>query len=306
MKNRYQIGQYTALVGLIVNILLSALKLFAGILARSTAMIADALHSISDILATLVVLFSFRIAGKPEDAEHPYGHEKAEPIAAKILAIFLFVAGLTILWGALRTVFGGTMIVPGKAALYAAILSILVKEGLYRYVSLAAKRIRSTALKAEAWHHRSDALSSIGTLIGITAARMGFPVADPLAALLVSIMILRIAYTIYKKSIRELMDTAAPVATIEAIRNLILSLEKVKAVDTLKTRLHGSGIYADASILVDHFISVSDGHKIAREAEILVKERFSEVKDILIHIDPCDPSMVDCCNRCPHKCQLLL
>lgn len=300
--DRFRTGERTALTGMIVNTLLSIIKLFAGIFSRSTAMIADALHSISDILATFVVVVSFKIAKKPEDPEHPYGHEKAEPIAAKILALFLLAAGASIGFQAIRSIWQGDFQVPGILALYAAAISILVKEALYWYVIVTARKINSTALKAEAWHHRSDALSSVGAFIGIGAARLGFPIADPIAGILVALLILKVAFDIYRKSIHELMDSSAPPATIKAMRQLVLSLEKVKSLDRLKTRVHGSGLYVDAEILVDHFIPVSEGHHIATEVEDLVKSHFKEVKDIMVHINPCDPSMAEFCSKCPHKC----
>jgi cation diffusion facilitator family transporter len=301
-EKRYTLGKRVAVVGIIVNVVLTLFKLLAGFMANSAAMIADAIHSASDILATSVVAISFNVAQKPEDQEHPYGHEKAESIAAKLVAGLLLIAGLVIGWEALKTLIHGDIQKPGIIALYAAIVSIITKEGLFWYTITAANKINSTALKADAWHHRSDAFSSIGTLIGIGAARLGYPIADPIAAILVSLLILKVAYDIYAKSIRELMDSSAPRSQIQALHQTILSIENVKGIDSLKTRIHGNMIYIDVDIVVDRSISVSAGHEIANKVRDTVKSKFTDVKDIMVHVNPSSPISQTSCKKCSQRC----
>lgn len=302
VKKRYAVGKRVAIIGIIVNVILTLFKLLAGFMANSTAMIADAIHSASDILATSAVAISFNVAQKPEDQDHPYGHEKAESIAAKFVAGLLLVAGLVIGWEALKTLIYSKAERPGIIALYAAVVSIVTKEGLFWYTISAANKINSTALKADAWHHRSDAFSSIGTLIGIGAARLGFPIADPIAAILVSLLILKVAYDIYAKSIRELMDSSAPRSQVQALHQTILSIENVKDIDSLKTRIHGNMIYIDVDIVVDRSISVSEGHEIANEVRNVVKSEFANVKDIMVHVNPCNPISQTPCKKCSRDC----
>ncbi len=286
MKDRYELGKTTAYITIFANVILAILKTVAAIVADSTAMMADAAHTASDILTTVAVIISFKIAKIPEDLEHPYGHEKAESIAAKIVALLLLFTGFSIGWKAISSIDNSQIIIPGKLALYAALSSILIKEVMFWYTFIIAKKINSTALKADAWHHRSDAISSVATLIGIAAARMGFPMGDAIAAIIVSIMICKVALDILKKSIRELMDSSAPPETINSLRQCIESVPGVKGIDSLKTRIHGNMIYADVEIKVDKSISVSQGHDIAREVEDTVIANIKDIKGIMVHIHP--------------------
>jgi len=300
---RYDAGQRANRVGIITNALLTLLKLLAGLVAHSTAMIADAVESASDILTTLIVALGLKIANKPADQEHPYGHEKAEAIAAKFVAGFLLAAGLAIGWKAVQHLITGDVETPGVLALYAAILTIIVKEVLFQYTIIAAKRIDSTALKANAWHYHSDALTSMITLIGIGAARLGYTAADPIAAILGAILILKMAYEIYARSISELMDSSAPPEKVEAIRQIILSVPDVKGIDLLKTRRHGNMIYVDVDIVVDRRISVLDGHNIANEVRSAVISKVGDVKDVMVHVNPCEPaSLHSACQKCDKSC----
>jgi cation diffusion facilitator family transporter len=305
MENtRYNIGQRVVRTSILINVLLTLFKLLAGFLARSTAMVADAVHSASDILTTLIVAFGLRIAQKPEDPEHPYGHEKAESISAKFVAGFLLLAGITIGWKAIENLIGKTIEKPGILALYAAGISIVTKESLYWYTTIAANKINSTALKADAWHHRSDVFSSIGTLVGIGAARLGYPAADPIAAIVVSLLIIKVAYDIYAKSISELMDSSAPPEKIQAIRQVISLVQDVKGIDLLKTRMHGNMIYVDVDIVVDRSISVLAGHDIANEVRNVVMSKLEYVKDVMVHVNPCAPfSPESACKHCDKACQ---
>ncbi|MBM7583247.1 cation diffusion facilitator family transporter [Caldicoprobacter guelmensis] len=304
MENiRYDEGQKANKVGIITNILLTLIKLLAGFIAHSTAMIADAVESASDILTTIIVALGLKIATKPADPEHPYGHEKAEAISAKFVAGFLLIAGLAIGWKAVQHLITGDVEPPGALALYAAILTIIIKETLFQYTILTAKKINSTALKANAWHYRSDALTSIITLIGIGAARLGYAVADPIAALVGTMLILKMAYEIYARSISELMDSSASQEKVEAIRQIILSVPKVKGIDLLKTRRHGNMIYVDVDIVVDRHMSVLDGHNIADEVKNAVTSKIEDVKDVMVHVNPCHPTSPNSpCQNCDKSC----
>lgn len=286
MKDRYMVGETAAYITIIINIILAIFKVVSAIIADSTAMLADAAHTASDILTTVAVIISFKIAKKPEDCEHPYGHEKAESIGAKIVALLLLFTGFSIGWKSISTIGKSQIIIPGKLALYAALSSILIKEAMFWYTFIIAKKINSTALKADAWHHRSDAISSVATLIGIAAARMGFPLGDAISAIIVSIMICKVALDILKKSIRELMDSSAPPETINSLRQYIESVPGVKGIDSLKTRIHGNKIYADVEIKVDKSVSVSEGHDIAKEVENTVIANMKNIKGIMVHIHP--------------------
>lgn len=304
MENyRYQVVQKVNRTGIIINAFLTLLKLTAGYISHSTAMMADAVESASDILTTLIVALGLKIANKPADQDHPYGHEKAEAIAAKFVAGFLLFAGLAIGWKAIRHLLTGNMEKPGVLALYAAILTIAVKEGLFQYTAFIAKKINSTALKANAWHYRSDALTSLITLIGIGAARLGYAAADPIAAVIGSLLILKMAYEIYSRSISELMDSSAPPEKVEAIRKIILSVPNVKGIDILKTRRHGNKIYVDVDIVVDRNISVLDGHDIANAVRNDVISKLEDVKDVMVHVNPCHPaSFHPSCQKCNKPC----
>lgn len=286
MKDRYEVGQRAGYITIIVNGALTLFKVIAAIFANSTAMMADAIHSASDILTTVAVIISLKIARKPEDKEHPYGHEKAESIGAKIVAVLLLFAGLGIGVKAIKNIGQNEAIIPGGLALYAALASILVKEAMFWYTLMIARNINSSALEADAWHHRSDAISSIATFIGIGAARLGFSLGDPIAALIVSIMISKVAYDILKKSISELMDSSASPDTIQALRENIESVPGVKGIDSIKTRIHGNVVYADVEILVDKLITVSEGHRIAEETENAVTSNMENIKALTVHLHP--------------------
>ena len=304
MTNRqYDTGKRVTIIGITVNVLLTVIKLLAGFLAHSTAMIADGIESASDILTTSIVAYSIKIAQKPEDQKHPYGHEKAESIAAKFVAGFLLFSGLTIGWNAMQAIIQNNIETPGVFALYAAELTIVVKEILFWYTFITAKKIKSTALKANAWHFRSDALTSVGTLIGVAAARLGYPAADPIAAIITALLILRMAYRLYEKSISELMDSSAPKQKLDEIRHVISSVENVKGIDSLKTRIHGNMLYVDVDIVVDSTMSVSAGHDIANEVKNTLKLTFSDIKDVMVHVNPCNPDKSNvACQNCDKHC----
>ncbi len=273
-------------VSIVINVILSAFKIIAGFIGNSAAMISDGIHSASDILATIIVIIGLFFSSKPDDKTHPYGHERIESAVAKILAIILGSVGVTLAVNAVKTIMSGEFTTPTGLALLAAVVSIVVKEWMYHYTVRVAKRIQSEALKAEAWHHRSDAFSSIGTFIGIGGAMIGFPILDPLACLIVAFLILKVAIDIYISSFKQLVDAAADKDTVEEIMETINEIPGVVRVDDLKTRLHGPRVYADVEIAVDANLTVEQGHEIAEAVHEEVEEHVAKVKHCMVHVNP--------------------
>ncbi len=278
-----------SVVTIIINILLSLIKFIAGILGASSALISDAFHSLSDVLGTIVVIIGVKIASAKSDKEHPYGHERFEPIAAMLLAGFLLGTGVIIAYVAIINIYNGTYkiaSIPTDLALYAAVISILLKEGMYWYTRNAAKKIKSDILMADAWHHRSDSLSSFGSLVGIFGAQMGYPILDPLAALFISLFIFKVSYDIFISTIDKITDRACDEETILAIRNNINEDKDIIRLDLLKTRLFGDKIYVDVEISVSPFLSLIDAHAIAERVHDKLEEDFPDIKHCMVHVNP--------------------
>lgn len=274
---------------MIGNIVLSILKLLAGIIAHSGAMISDAVHSASDVFSTIVVMIGFKMASKEADEDHQYGHERLECVAAILLAVILAATGIGIGMSGLEKVFTNSEVelqTPGQLALAAAILSIVVKEGMYWYTRAAAKQINSSALMADAWHHRSDAFSSVGSMIGIIGARMGFPICDPIASIVICIFIIKAAIDIFRDAIGKMTDRACDPEVVKQIRECILKNRGVDGVDKLQTRLFGSKKYVDVEILVDGSISLEKAHQIAEHVHESIEQNFSDVKHCMVHVNP--------------------
>lgn len=270
------------------NILLTGLKLLAGFIANSAAMISDAIHTASDVLSTLVVIVSVKIANKKSDSDHQYGHERFESLGSLILAIMLLATGLAIGWGGIETLWkpSTSLTIPGALALYAAILSIIVKEAMYWYTIVAAKKINSTALKADAWHHRSDALSSIGALLGIGAAQLGYPLGDPVASLLICLCIIKTAWDIGKDAVEKLTDKSCDPETVKAMCSVAAAQKGVIAVKELKTRLFGTKAYTDITIACDGNLTLHDAHHIGEKVHLAIERNFPQVKHCNVHVDP--------------------
>lgn len=276
-------------VTIIWNFILAVFKFLAGVIASSSAMVSDAVHSASDVFSTIVVMIGVKLASKESDEEHPYGHERLECVAAIILSMVLFATGVVIGYGALMNIVHGNydnIKVPGMLALVAAIISILVKEIMYWYTRINAKRIDSSALMADAWHHRSDALSSVGALIGIVFARFGFPIMDSIASLVIFIFIAKAAYDIFMDAIDKMVDHSCDEETKEAIRQCVLENDEVKGIDLLNTRLFGNKIYVDIEICVDGEYKLNDAHKIAEDVHDNIEGRFPKIKHIMVHVNP--------------------
>lgn len=272
---------------MLVNIFLSVFKLAAGLAAYSGAMVSDAVHSASDVFSTIVVMIGIKISGKESDEEHPYGHERFECVAAILLAVVLCLTGLGIGYSGIRRIAeGGVIAVPGLLALAAAVLSIIVKEAMYWYTRNAAKRINSGALMADAWHHRSDALSSVGSMAGILGARMGYPQCDSIASIVICVFIVKAAYDIFKDSVDKMTDKACTREQVEAIRQVILGEDGVLGIDKLQTRLFGSRVYVDIEICADSAKTLEEAHGIAQRVHDAVETQFSDVKHCMVHVNP--------------------
>lgn len=278
-------------VSIEANMALTIFKLLAGVIAHSGAMVSDAIHSASDVFSTIVVIIGIRISGKASDKDHPYGHERMECVAAIVLATILAGTGLGIGYTAVNKVVGGdyaNLAVPGILALIAAMVSILVKEGMYQYTRIYAKKIDSGALMADAWHHRSDALSSVGALIGIAGARIGFPILDPVASVVICIFIEKAAYDIFMDAVDKMVDKACDDEVESMLRECALAQEGVLGVDLLHTRVFGNKIYVDIEISVDGDKKLRESHGIAECVHDAIEQTFPKVKHIMVHVNPAD------------------
>ena len=280
-------------VSIIGNSALSLIKLLAGIIAHSGAMISDAVHSASDVFSTIIVMIGVKISARDADEDHPYGHERFECVAAILLSAVLAVTGLMIGRSAVLSIIEretSDITVPGLPALIAAAVSIICKEAMYWYTRHFALLLDSGALMASAWHHRSDALSSIGALIGIAGARMGYPVLEPIASLVICIFILKAAIDIFRDAMRRMVDRSSDSATEESIRRCVLSQDNVLGIDLLQTREFGSRIYVDLEITADADLTLRESHKIAENVHDAIEKNFPKVKHVMIHVNPgeCD------------------
>jgi cation diffusion facilitator family transporter len=272
-----------------VNAVLSIFKLFAGVYANSEAMLSDAVHSISDVFSTVIVIIGARVSVKCADENHQYGHERFEDIAAILLSVMLGAVGVGIGYGGLCKIFvpaGTERTVPGALALAAAIFSVLVKEGMYWYTRSASKKINSGALMADAWHHRSDALSSVGSFMGILGARAGYPVLDPVAGLVICCFILKAAVEIFVDAVRKMTDEACDGETIRRIETLIIGIEGVMGIASLQTRRFGERVYVDVEICADGESTLSESHEIAERVHDEIEAAFPAVKHCMVHVNP--------------------
>ena len=288
-KNEKKIVSRLTAVGVIGNILLVAFKLYAGIAGRSGAMISDAVHSMSDVLATFIAFIGVKLSQKKPDREHPYGHDRIECVASVILGAILLSTGIIIGWSGLQKIIGENydeLAIPGRIALIAAVVSIITKEAMYRYTRFYALRLNSSAFMADAWHHRSDALSSIGSLIGICGARLGVPVLEPLACVAICLCILKVGVDIIRDAIEKMLDTACPDSYEEQLGSFIAEQDGVVKLDMLRTRKFGSMVYIDAEISVDGSLPLSEAHSIAERVHNAVESTHPEIKHIMIHESP--------------------
>jgi len=282
----YKLGVTTSIITIIANMTLASIKIFAGIFGNSRAMIADGIHTLSDILTTLVVILGLQISSKEADREHPYGHERYESVFAKLLSILLLLTGAFIGYDSLKVLISGDIVEPKIIALVAAGISVVVKEGMYHYTIRVAKKIKSLSMEADAWHHRSDAFSSIGTFMGILGARLGLVALDPIAGIIVSILVIKVGIDLYIKSIRELVDEAASDEVIAKIKKLTRATKGVRGIKEVKTRNFGNRIYVDLEVYVDSHITVKEGHDIAEKVHDKLEYEIEDIKHCMVHIEP--------------------
>lgn len=288
-KSAQKIAMDVSMLSITINTALFLLKLIAGIVGKSGAMISDAIHTASDVFSTFIVMIGVTLSNKQSDTEHQYGHERLECVASMILAVLLAIVGIGIGYkGVLKIISSNyeSLEIPGVLALVAAIISILVKEWMYWYTRAAANKINSGALMADAWHHRSDSLSSIGSFIGIFGARLGFPILDPIASVIICIFIIKVSIDIFKDSIDKMVDKACPKETIDEMSRIIMQTEKVLRIDVMRTRLFGSRIYVDVEIAVEGDKSLDETHEIAEKVHRDIEEHFPNVKHCMVHVNP--------------------
>ncbi len=280
-----------SLVSIIGNTILSAFKMAAGITGHSGAMISDSIHSFSDVFTTLIAWIFVRISKKAPDENHPYGHDRFECAASLILGFILLLTGISIGKAGIQTILSGSyhqLSSPGIIALVAAILSITVKEAMFWYTRHYALLIRSSAFMADAWHHRSDAFSSVGSLLGIGGAICGFPVLDPAASVLICLFIIKAAWDILKDSLVKMLDTSCGKEYEKKLECFIASQKDVLCIDMLRSRMFGSKIYIDLEIGVDAGKSLYEAHEIAERVHSNVEKTFPDIKHIMIHVNPAD------------------
>lgn len=288
MENK-KIANHVSVISIAVNIGLALFKLAAGFIAGSSAMISDAVHSASDVISSIAVIAGVNISSRASDRGHQYGHERMEPVFSILLSVLLFATGLGIGYHAIMKIFGGSyedLQAPGLIALIAAIISVAVKEWMFHYTKRAAKKITSTALMADAWHHRSDALSSVGSFIGILGARLGFPICDPIAGVIICAFVVKAAWDIFYESTNQLVDKSCDEEVCTKLRELIQEQEGVICIDDLKTRLFGSKIYVDVEIGADGNLTLYKSHDIAQNVHDNIEQTFPNVKHCMVHVNP--------------------
>ena len=287
MKNNEKIAIKVSIISIILNCLLTLIKFISGVISKSSAMISDSVHSLSDVLSTFVVIIGVKISNKKADSDHPYGHERIECVSAIILSGMLFVVGALIGINGIKNVTNSSnLVMPGVLALIASIISIISKEAMYQYTIRVSKKINSAALKADAWHHRSDALSSIGSFIGILGSRLGFKVFDPLASVIISLCIIKVSIDIFKDAIDNMVDKSCDKEVIDKVISVIEKNESVKNIDDIKTRQFGNKAYVDVEISVDENLLLKDAHKVAEEIHDSVENEINIVKHCMVHVNP--------------------
>lgn len=286
-EERKRTTQQVTLVGALINTLLSVVKIAVGLIAQSQALVADGIHSLSDLLSDVLVYVAAQHAGHGPDSDHPYGHGRFETAATLGLGILLVMVALGISWDAVSRLFTPEKLLhPGPMALYAAALSIVAKEALYHYTVRAARRIRSDMLQANAWHHRSDAASSIVVLVGVAGTMAGLPYLDAIAAFAVGLMVAKIGWDLGWPAFQELVDEGLDEDRIKYIREIIFAVGGVDAIHMLRTRKIGGLASADVHVLVAPWISVSEGHMISQLVTDQLLLEVEELSDVTVHIDP--------------------
>lgn len=283
---RYQASRRVTRISILVNILLSVGQVTIGVIGQSQALVADGVHTLSDIITDLMVLFALKQGAKAADVEHPYGHGRIETAVTVVLGVILIGVAVGIALNAgLRLADPARLPIPSALTLWVAVTTILSKEGLYRFTLYTARRYRSNLLRANAWHHRSDAISSIIVLLGIAGSRAGLPYLDGIAAVGVAMMVAKIGWDLGRSAVKELVDTALDAEEVDLIKKTILSVDGVKSLHLLRTRRTGGQALVDVHIIVDGTISVSEGHHISETVRSTLIDEIDTVTDVTVHID---------------------
>lgn len=284
-----KIAYKASIISIIGNVFLSLFKLISGILGHSIAMISDAVHSISDVFSTIVVMIGIKISNKDIDDNHPYGHERFECVASLLLSFMLFYVGITIGYKGISNIITKSyknIEIPTLLPLIAAIISIIIKFFMFIYTKICAIKINSNALLADSYHHLSDSLSSIGSLLGIILAISGYPIFDSIASIIICIFIIKISVDIFKNTIDQVVDKACNKELIDEFKEEILNNKKVKNIDLLKTRIFGNKIYIDVEIAVDNKLSLIEAHDIAENIHDNLENKYKDLKHCMIHVNP--------------------
>lgn len=297
-KNRYDEANKVTILSIVWNIILTIIKILAGVFGRSSAMIADGLHSASDIISSVGVLIGNKIARTPNDANHNYGHEKAETLVSFLLSMLLIFVSLTIGFEGIQSLFNLDRVqIPTFLPLVVSVISIAIKEYQYQITIKVANKINSPSLKADAWHHRSDSLSSIAAFIGIGGSMLGFKALDPLASIAVAFFVAKVGFDILRDSTNELMDSSLPKEEENKIKTIAEDTDGVINLGELRTRKHGAMAYVDVTICVDKSLSVLEGHEIANSLESCLIQRMEFVKGVTVHVEPCIKcTSTNCCK----------
>ncbi|CEK09738.1 cation diffusion facilitator family transporter [Legionella hackeliae] len=287
-QDRYQQAKKITLIGAVINAILGFIKLIGGMLFHSHALVADGIHSFSDLFTDLMVVFASKYGSQDADESHPYGHQRIETAATLLLALLLILAGAGIAWDSINEIIRGSHDYPGWIALPIALLSVLANELLFHWTNHIGKRIQSSLVIANAWHHRSDAASSIVVSLGLIGTILGFIYLDAVAAIIVGVMIIKMGISYGWGSVKELIDTAVDPETLKKIEDIIQGIHGVERIHQLRSRLMGGDILVDVHILVSPYISVSEGHYIAQHVHQALVTQLERVKDVTVHVDPED------------------
>lgn len=305
-RARYRDIRQVTLVGAFVNAIIATLKLLFGTLAHSQSLLADGLHSLSDLASDILLIAAAKHSTRDADADHPYGHARIETVFSVVQGLILGGFALSIGFDAVRRLLNPELLLsPQSVALYVALVSVIAKESLYHYTARAARRLRSSMLRGNAWDHRSDAISSVIVIIGVGGTLAGFKYLDALAAVGVALMIIKISWDLIWQALRELIDTGLEAERVEAIYATIMGVPGVNACHMLRTRKMGPDALVDVHILVDSTLSVSEGHQISETVRHSLISEIEEVSDVMVHIDPEDDERSASCSQLPERAEVL-
>ncbi len=305
-KQRYKASRHVTQVSVVANVFLSVAQVIIGVLGHSQALVADGIHTLSDLITDFMVLFALKHGKKAADTEHPYGHGRIETAVTMILGAMLFAVGVGIAVRAgLRLTDPEPFVIPAMITLWVAVITIFAKEGLYRYTMRTANCYGSNLLRANAWHHRSDAVSSLIVVIGIGGSLIGFGYLDAVAAIVVAFMVAKVGFDLARQALRELIDTGLESEHLESIRKTILSVSGVQALHLLRTRRVGGQALVDVHIIVDDKLSVSEGHQIGETVRTKLIDEIGPVADVTVHIDTEEDIRRSSCADLPLRDQVL-